>query len=224
MRNWYGEVILKKGSVLYHTSDNLFEYNFSKPMLFCTFHPSEWDVNNEYVTFIKLKKKISLLFMIQDCKKAKIFSSLDLFTNHPNLNLAKKNPDQLFCYIRELKKENFNGWFSSIENKVSVEVSLINDPLFYKVIKTEKLRRNWSNGNSNGEEKRMKIWGDKYPICTIKKSVILNLNERYKNILDNYKKYEKDSEYLREYIFQILLDNAIINYHKSDFEEIKWNC
>ena len=37
--------------------------------------------------------------MIKLCNKERFFSSLDLFTNHPNLNLAKKNQDQLFCYI-----------------------------------------------------------------------------------------------------------------------------
>jgi len=37
LRNIYGEMIIKKDSILYHTSDNLFEYksNNEKPMLFC---------------------------------------------------------------------------------------------------------------------------------------------------------------------------------------------
>jgi hypothetical protein len=224
MKKTYGEMILKKGSILYHTSDNLFEYKNDKPMLFCTFHPSEWDINNEYVTFIKLKKNISLLFMIEECKKARIFSTLNLLTNHPNLNLSKKIDNQLLCYVRELKKENFDGWFSSIENKVSVEVSLINDPDIFKVIKTEKLGRKWTNSNSNGGEKKMKNWGKKYPICSIKKPIILNLHERYKNIINEYKKYEINSGYIKEYIFQVLLDNAIIHYHKGDLEKIVWNC
>jgi len=75
MKRSYGEVIVKKGSILYHTSDEPFEIKDQndKPMLFCTFHPSEWDVMNEYATFIKLKKDISLLFMIESFKKAKYF-------------------------------------------------------------------------------------------------------------------------------------------------------
>jgi hypothetical protein len=161
MKKSYGEVIIKKGSILYHTSDEQFslkEQN-DKPMLFCTFHPSEWDVMNEYVTFIKLRKDISLLFMIEECKKAKIFSSLPLFSNHPNLNLSKKHKHQLLCYIRELKKENLDGWFTSIENKSSVEVSLINNPNLFKIVKTEKMIRNWRNGNEKKSKKRMKIWG-----------------------------------------------------------------
>jgi hypothetical protein len=73
LREIYGEMKLKKGSILYHTSDDFFQINYNKPMLFCTFHPSEWDIINEYVTYIKIKKDISLLFMIESCNKARIF-------------------------------------------------------------------------------------------------------------------------------------------------------
>jgi hypothetical protein len=60
MKKSYGEVILKGGSILYHTSDEPFELKGStiKPMLFLTFHPSEWDVTS------KLKIYIFLLFFI----------------------------------------------------------------------------------------------------------------------------------------------------------------
>jgi hypothetical protein len=72
MRLSYGEVILKKGSILYHTSDEQFTYKdeLEKPLLFCTFHPSEYGSNNNsYIHFIKLEKDISLLFMIEKIKK-----------------------------------------------------------------------------------------------------------------------------------------------------------
>jgi len=222
----YGKVIIQKESILYHTSDESFNYKSKndKPMLFCTFHPSEWDVTNEYITFIKLKKDVSLLFMIDKCNKSKIFSSLNLFTNHPNLNLAKKHNNQLFCYVKELMKENLDGWMTSIENKTTIEVSLINDSNIFEQIKTEKLKRNWRNGNFNEDEKKMKIWGKKYPICTIEKSVILFLNDRYKKMIEDYKKYEINSGYYKEYIFQVLLDNCNIYYHNGDLEKITWNC
>ena len=84
MQECYGEVILKKDSILYHTSQELFTYKNSKdkPLLFCTFHPSEYGANNNnsYVYFIKLKKDISLLFMVEKIQKSLIFSSLHLFT------------------------------------------------------------------------------------------------------------------------------------------------
>ena len=102
----YGKVKLKKDSIIYHTRDEKFTYKDKnvKAMLFCTFHPSEWDVLNKYVTFIKLKKDISLLFMVEGFNNARIYSSLNLITDHPNLNLAKKYNNNLLCYVNELKK------------------------------------------------------------------------------------------------------------------------
>ena len=222
----YGKVIIQKESILYHTSDELFNLKIKndKPMLFCTFHPSEWDFTNEYVTFIKLKKDVSLLFMIDEFKKAKIFSSLNLFTNHPNLNLAKKHNNQLYCYVKELIKENLDGWMTSIENKTTIEVSLINDSNIFKPIKTEKLKRNWRNGNLYEDEKKLKLWGKKYSICTIEKPVILFLNDRYKKMIEEYKKYEIKSGYFNEYVFQVLLNNCNIYYHNEELEKITWKC
>jgi hypothetical protein len=60
----YGEVILKKDFILYHTSDNIFLNKPKHPMLFCTFHPSEWFYGEDFITTIKLKKDVSLFFMI----------------------------------------------------------------------------------------------------------------------------------------------------------------
>ena len=220
----YGKVIIQKESILYHTSDELFDFKIDKPMLFCTFHPSEWDSTNEYVTFIKLKKDVSLLFMISDCKKSLIFSSLNLFTNHPNLNLAKKHDNQLFCYVNELIKENLDGWLSSIENKTSIEVSLINDSNIFEPIKTEKLKKNWRNGYFDKDEKKLKIWGEKYKICTIEKPIILFLNDRYKIMIEEYKQYEIKTGYFKDFVFQVLLDNSTIYYHKEDLEKIIWKC
>lgn len=240
----YGKVIIQKDSILYHTSDELFDLKNKndKSMLFCTFHPSEWDPTDEYVTFIKLKKDVSLLFMIDEFKKAKIISCLNLFTNDLNLNLAKKyndfryreNPilwnecvikynNRLFCYVNELIKENLDGWMSSIENKTTIEVSLINDSNIFEPIKTEKLKRNWRNGFFKDYEKNLKVWGKKYEICTIEKPVILYLNDRFRIMIEEYKKYEIKTGYLKNFIFQVLLDNATIYYHKGDLEKIVWN-
>jgi hypothetical protein len=222
--------------------------------------------------------------MIEECKKARIFSSLSLFSNHPNLNLSKKHNQQLYCYVQELKKENLDGWFTSIENKNGIEVSVINDSslfrvnysvslhnlasdftslrfrvnysvslhnlasdftslrfrvnyfvslhnlasdftsLRFRVEKTEKLRRNWTNGNSNEEGKRMKKWGRKYMICTVENPAIFHLHERFEKMIEEYQKYEIKSGYLKEYCFQVLLNNAIIQYHKGDIEKIEWKC
>lgn len=225
MKNIYGEVIIKKNSILYHTSEEIFSYkNYTeKPMLFCTFHPSEWDGINDYVTFIKLKRDISLLFMIEKFKKKYIFSSLSSFINNKNENLAKKYNSNLYCFVNELKHENFDGWFTSIENKSTVEVSLINNLDLFETIKTEELRRNWRNANNLNNIITIKNWGKKYPICSIKKNIIFKLNERYKKMIEDYINYGVESNFPYDNVLNIIFDNAEFYYSKYDSNyQIKW--
>ena len=216
LRSNYGEMIIKKESVLYHTSDDLFEYKSYniKPMLFCTFHPSDYTGDNKYVYYIKLKKDVSLLFMIDHIGNIKIYSSLNQIINHPNKNLAKKHNDILKILVKDLKKDNFNGWFTSIENKSNVEVALINNFDIYEIIESKELKRNWNDGHysgNNNENIIIKNWG-KYKICTIEKPVELNINKRYEELFEKYKEYERKSKFPSEYTFQVILDNAIISY------------
>ena len=225
LKKYYGKVILKKDLILYYTSESLFTYNHNKPMLFCTFHPSEWDGINDFVHYIILKQDINLLFMIDSIRKTYIFSSLHKFITSLNENLAKKNDNNLKCFVEELKKENFDGWFSSIENKSSVEVSLINDTNIYEIIKTEELKRNWRNGNYLNNIITIKNWGTKYKIYTIDYPVIFKLNKRFKKLIFEYIKYNKESNFPNEFVFQVILNNAIIKYHKSFNDiDIKWKC
>ena len=165
LKNIYGEMIIKKGSILYHTSDDLFEYKSDKikPMLFCTFHPSDYMGDNyTYVSFVKIKKDVSLLFMIESIGRTHIFSSLNKIINHPNKNLAKQNNNILKVLVKDLKQENFDGWFSSIENISSVEVAFINNEDIYEIIQTKKIKKNWNNGHYNGNNNNiiiLKNWG-----------------------------------------------------------------
>jgi hypothetical protein len=217
LKNIYGEMILRKGSILYHTTDDLFEYksNLLKPMLFCTFHPSDYMGDNfKYVNLVKIKKDISLLFMIDYIGKTHIFSSLDQIINHPSKNLAKMNVDFLKIIVKKLKKEKFNGWFSSIENRSAVEIALINNLDIYDIIETKEIKKNWNNGHYTGENNNiivLKNWG-KFKICTIKKPVILNIDKRYEEMFKLYKEYEIKSKFPLEHTFQVILNNAIINY------------
>ena len=64
LKSLYGSFNLKKGTTLYHTTDEQFNFKPKKAMLFCTFHPSEWEGVNDYIVRISLKKDIELLFMI----------------------------------------------------------------------------------------------------------------------------------------------------------------
>jgi hypothetical protein len=196
LRKQYGEMIIKEGGILYHTSDDKFKYKDHKPMLFCTFHPSEYTGNNKYLHYVKIKKDISLLFMISDIKDIKIYSALNDLIEHPNKNLAKKHDYILKILEMDLKKENFDGWFSSIENKANVEVALNNNKDIYEIIETKLLQHNWNNGHYDEDNIILKKWG-KIRISIIEIPVILNINKKYK-------KYK--------FIFQIILNNAIINY------------
>jgi len=223
LKNLYGKVILQKDSILYHTSEEIFNNKLEKPMLFCTFHPSEYDGINDYVTYIKLKKNITLLFMIENFRKTFIFSSLNKFSNHPNLNLAKKNDNNLKSYVKELKKENFDGWFTSIENKSSIEVAIINDNSLFEPIKTEEFTRNWRNGNNLNNFITTKNWGKKYSICSIEYPLTFKINNKFQQLIEDYINYGLKSKFPYEHVFQVILQNAKIYYHESKFDgKITW--
>jgi hypothetical protein len=85
LRTTYGSVIIKKDTILYHTTDEEFSYRPNKPMLFTTIHPSEWEGINDYVVKIQLKRDVELLFMISGFKKIFIFSSLNFIFNLNNI-------------------------------------------------------------------------------------------------------------------------------------------
>jgi len=206
-----GEMILLKDTILYHTSDQIYKKNKTKPMLFCTFHPSEWEgVDNEFVSFIKLKRDIRLLFMIDDFKGRRIFSSLNKLANKPQIsNLQKQNYSFLFSIIPKLKEEKFDGWFSTIENKAFTEVALLNQNDIFEVVKTEILNKKWRNSNNFNNNIILKNWGTHYPIYT---NVILNLPKSYQNKIENYLYNSEHSKTPNDYVFEIILKNSVINY------------
>jgi hypothetical protein len=224
LRNVYGEMILKKGCVLYHTSDEPFSYRADKPMLFCTFHPSEWEGINEYVTRIVLKKDISLLFMVDGFKKTHIYSSLGTLIQRPENNLAKMNDNNLVCYSQKLKEEAFDGWFTSIEGKSAVEVALLNDSRIFDFIPSEELNRNWRNSNNFNNVITVKNWGEKYPLCTVRNPAVLNIHERFKPLIDSYIDYGSRSKFPNDHTFQVVLSNATVRYHSGPIVFISWVC
>ena len=212
LRTAYGSVIIKKDTILYNTTDEEFSYRPNKPMLFTTIHPSEWVGINDYVVKIQLKRDVELLFMISGFKKIFIFSSLN--------NLSKQSDKKLKCFVEKLKEQNLDGWFSSIENKSHIEVTIINDSDIFEPVSFEPLHRNWRNGNNLNGKKNYKNWGNIYPISSRMIPVIFNLNIRYKSMINEYIQFGLKSKYLFEYA----LENAIIKYHEGSDEEIKWTC
>jgi hypothetical protein len=227
MKETYGEVILKKGSILYHTSDEKFTYKDEddKPLLFCTFHPSEWYYGEEYITFISLKKDISLFFMIDFNDNSSPFSCLPKITNN-NIHLLKMTHtnSQLLYYSHELKNNNFDGWFNSNAiNKVFIEVGLINDKNIFEILKTEKIKKDWCNHNNANNIVTRKNWGLKYKISSIEIPVIFRLHKRYEEHIKKYLEKSINNKFYLKYVFQILLINSELNYHDGNVKYIYWN-
>lgn len=170
LKNVYGEVIIPKDSILYHTTDIEYNSNKKTPFLFCSFHPSEWWNLNEIVLRVKLKRDVRLLFMIKDFRKAHINSSLNELSNNSDY-LSKLKNTMKYCFREYLLKEDFDGWFLSID----------------------------------------------YPL-------IFNINERYKEKIKEYLDYCSMFGFINDFVFQVILGNAIINYHKYNYEKIDWVC
>jgi hypothetical protein len=226
MIEYYGEVILKEDFILYHTSNEIFiNKSVNKyPMLFCTFHPSEWYYKEEYITFIRLKKDISLFFMIDFSEESIPFSCLPIFTNN-KIHLLKINhtQNQLSYYFNKLKNNNFDGWFNSnCIDKSFIEVALLNDNNIFEIIKTEKLIKDWTRQNNVNNIMTQKKWGDKYPISSLYSPIIFKLNKRYEDHIKKYIENSINSKFYPRNSFQILLKNAEIYYHIGSNENIIW--
>jgi hypothetical protein len=222
MRKSYGEMILKKGTVLYHTSPDEFKLRTEKPMLFLTFHPSEWEGwADDYITRITLLKDVSLFFMVKDFENAKVIPLLNVLTSSSNLD--KQNDKYLKCYISYLQSEQFDGWFSTIEGKPFVEIALINNPSIYSFSASEIKKRNWRNSTNVAGVFVQKYWGEQYPLYTHTFPAELILNSRFKPLIENYKQYCNNKQ-PNEYVFYMILINAKITYFDAPLETIRWLC
>jgi hypothetical protein len=232
LRRVYGEVILRKGTILYHTSDNKFRINPQKSFLFTTFHPSEWSNIDKYITRIILRRDVSLLFMVGSIERYRIYSPLEILVNdleqipgyHGKLRVYKYP-----CYADELKKQNFDGWFSSVQDRAQIEVALLNVNTIFSTEKSELyISSNCKNGNIIDNVVYVKDWGKRYPISILKPQYqpILKVHERYKTMFRRYIKLCYDSQLPFERIFHIILHISKIIYHKSPIKiKIRhWRC
>jgi len=230
----YGEVILQKNSILYHTSDDIFTIKPENdyPILFCVFHPYEWYKSNKYVTFIKLKRDISLFFMLD-------FKDIDTKCNKPervlekfigkNLNYTniEKNKDVLDFFSVKMKENKFDGWISSQKiEKSYLEIGLINNSNIFDV-KTKKLKPDWSNFCYNPDNSiKLKNWGSRY---IIEKLIIFKINKRYKKSIKKYMNKCIKDNFRQPMCLHMLLNNAEIIYHdytdlcECENKDIIWN-
>jgi len=202
LKSTYGSLIIKKDTILYHLTDEEFSYKPDKKILYTIFHPSEWvGYDSEYVARIQLKRDIEVLFFITGFRKHYVLS-----------NQAEKNSPE---FLEKLAKENLDGWLASIENRSHIEVAIVNDPTIFEVISFEPLRKNWRNGNCLGGIPECKNWGSLYPISSRSLPIVFHLNEKFKRLIEEYVRYGLESKYPFEYTFQVILENAHIQYIKN---------
>jgi len=202
LKSAYGSLIIKKDTILYHLTDEKFLYKPEKKLLYTIFHPSEWvGYDSEYIVRIQLKRDIEVLFFISGFRKHYVLSNQE----------EKKSP----AFLEKLAEENLDGWLASIENRSHVEVAIMNDQNIFEVISFEPLRKNWRNGNCLGRIPECKNWGTLYSISSRSLPVILYLNEKYRKLIEEYIRFGLYSKFPFEYVFQVILENAQIQYIKN---------
>ena len=227
-RDMYGTMTIPKDSILYHSSHTEFKLNPSKPMLFLTFHPSDWP--EEYITRIKIKRDIKLLFMVYPSKihGASLHPLLNILINKPGLNLNKQKNSNLKCYVKELEHEELDGWFSSIEGRTPIEVAIINDTTLYDIVESEEYNNNMKNGyvyaiENTGNSIYIPVnWGTKYPISTLEYPVKIVVNSKYKSLFEMFERITSEGGIM--FPIQIVLANASITYFDKEIPNIKWKC
>ena len=215
LRNTYGSVILPKGLILYHTSSAVFDPKIRGSMIFFTFHPSEWAFfRDEVTTKVELTKPVRLFFMVKTIFHLRIITLLQILTNNMNTmynNLYRYKDINFDTYISYLKAENLDGWFSTVCNQTAVEVALINDSTYYKVLSTERTNRKMSLDTEYKENLY-------YPVYTQQLPIKLHIHRKYKAAIDDYM---RQTHY---YVFQVVLNNAQIEYFDGPDKDILWKC
>lgn len=221
LRTSYGVVIVPKGTRLYHLSTSTICSIPEKPMIFTTVHPSEWYSENAYISVLEVKKDIELLFMISQIKRSRVFSSLNRFLTSGNTNMAKMDYERIKTWLPYLKKENLDGWFSSIQNGFTIELAIIGTQDRLKLIECNPIQYSWANSKYLNDSIEPKNWGTYYPISTKYLPLKMFLNSRYSSQIEDYKKFIANEEPFSTSL-SIILENANITYFDSPLEEIKW--
>ena len=109
LKSNYGNLIIKKDTILYHATDEEFTYKSEKKLLYTIFHPSEWvGYDSEYIVRIQLKRDIEVLFFITGFRKHYVLSNQE----------EKRSPEFLEKLPDKIKDRNIshhlkclNYWF-----------------------------------------------------------------------------------------------------------------
>lgn len=213
MRKTFGELILKKNSILYYkTNDNFDEIiykqkNINSFLHNLYFHPSQFygAINLFKIT---LKKDISLF-----CEFKNNNHINHKFTITSLIKYSKNYQELYNIYDIKLKEHNFHGFITPQYGfPKNFEISLFNDTSNFSIIKLENIE-NWNNTDI------LKYSGN-FPICFTYIKPILNLNRSYQKNINSCIDYYKNNNQLKpksNAFFYLLFIYSDIYYH--DFEQ-----
>jgi len=216
MRESFGELILKKDSILYCKTNDDYEKiigkqkNINSFLHYLYFHPCQ--LNDSINLFkITLKKDVSLFceFIINNNLTNK-FTTISLIKH-------SKNNDELYnIYDIKLKEHNFDGFISpQYGYSKNFEITLFNDGSIFEIEKLENIE-NWNNKDI------LKCCGT-FPICFTIIKPIFNLNRSYEKNLNFCIDYYKNNNELKPKsngFFYLLFIYSIINYHDAEQKNI----
>ena len=209
MKESFGELILKKNSILYCSScfniNEIIETPYKVPILYYVFfHPKQYELKlNLYK--LTLKKDISLFFDIEFKEEYPfIYSPLKNIVNNPEMNeLLDIN----------LKKYNFDGYFSNrFSYKDIIKIVIFNDINSFD-IEVE----NYDQKKMNNDE-----YNSNYKLSFIKIKPKININNRYKNNIKKYVDYisSNKNNYYDELNFNSIIKYSEINYIDGNYSEL----
>lgn len=130
----YGSILFHKGSKFYHTSHEGLDFNGKYNKIYCLLFDkwNIWSSDNNHQYCLTLKKDIKCLFMLKSLSRRYLWSGEDIYNEHykikhkelcsnPNMKLDKIKCRKLVTIIKD---NNFDGWYTSVEDKTSCEVCI----------------------------------------------------------------------------------------------------
>jgi hypothetical protein len=218
LRRAYGEVRLRRGSILYHISDKAFRLDDHTPMLFLTLHPSDGSPG-KYITRITLLRDVTLLFMVDSIRSLRIEPLLHILTETTEDDIHMLDTANQICYGQYLLRENFDGWLTKTMDGMTMEVGLLNLYNLYSYEPSRRFVQDWTE-DATPLTTPVERWGTTYPLKVFAK---FRINRRYKENIEEYLRITKSiSPYA--YTFQALLSQSVIDYHAHSHIKILWRC
>ena len=140
----------------------------------------------------------------------RVHSSFYNFFKNDKKNLLKINNNKINKFVNKLNNAKFDGWFSSIEDKIGVEVALLNNKDLFEIETVNNFNSNWNYKIENNNE--YINFGKKYKIYSLQYPLILIINIKFKINIDKFIKRISSTKFIPSSIIEIILKNANIIY------------